>query len=312
MNIDKVQQKHINEYQKFLNKKSDSTIVYSGTMRSDVLLKHCFGLINNPISKLLQISNYIDIYQSHNDDFRDKWKTASKDTIIDPERSDTWEYAFYQVLKIRYLMDAIPKEGVFAPFQLTNGSHNTYLIHPGSDRSSYLYLESLRGNYFDVKVFWIWYKDLYPNAKIHEYIKNRVEVDTVEKFFDMFIEKDYQANTFFNIEADIKDEEIHIISDVEDADYYNVISTMTPTTFMTNDVPNYPCDINVQYFSWAPYLDMEVLRNDRTYCDDVYFENDTTFKMGDITFMKVSNTDIPLSYRVQQPTLWIPDWLYEK
>ena len=98
--------------------------------------------------------------------------------------ADTDAYELYRILKFQWLYESIKNDCQHAPVQLIRTKHNKYRFHPGSDKTTSLYLLGKNQNVL-TNVFYIWYKDLDPNP-FHLQLEHQV-VKNPQEFADMFV-----------------------------------------------------------------------------------------------------------------------------
>jgi len=303
MNIQDVNKKDIDLVQRFLDTKPDNVVIYKGFIKSDILIKRMI-VPEDPYSKLDQYSDYIDDYYQSDRDVREFWKSNPDAFLIDDDVATIDDIAsrkLYRILKIKYLLKSIRENGVFAPFVALNDNQEKYAIHPGSDRMIVMDLLCRQGIVLDVPIYWIWYKELYPNSPLHEDMENFEEITTVEQFFEQFVNQDYNANEFFDMTVTISSDSVECTSSCDVWDDTVPLRTFKHEIMQQWNDEKIPSVVQLQWLNWVPNLDKTILANDSTAAENVYFKDENTFLLGDeMTFVKVYHHD---------QTRWYPDFV---
>lgn len=155
------------------------------------------------------ITSVIDIYLSVSDSLKEQYhsgklKREDESNISFPD-ADTNAYELYRILKIQWLYESIKGDCQHAPVQIMKRKNSSYRFHPGSDKTTSLYLLGKTTNK-KINVFYIWYKDLDPTP-FHHTLEYEV-VKTPQEFANMFVK--FNDPRFRIIEDSVKVDTHHM------------------------------------------------------------------------------------------------------
>ena len=204
----------VTQFYKWMNSRQDVEIVKFTIDAKTLYNIHAqpenMGFWHNAIVE--GITEIIDTYLTVSEKFKDlyaqgKLKREEGGNICFPD-VDSDAYHLYRILKYQWLYESVKDDCQHAPVQMIKDRKTLYRFHPGSDKTTSLYLLG-RTHGVTTNAFYIWYKDLDPNP-IHLNFDYEV-VKTPQDFADMFVKFD--------------DRRFRIIEDVVSVDHRNEHNT---------------------------------------------------------------------------------------
>ncbi len=246
-----------------------------------------------------------------------KYKTVSQKTknnfIFNSDQGE-WQlggnndyYNCYQLIKILWLIEDLRKVGQEAPMQLIKSIGAQYRCHPGSDKR---YAMTLLEIFDSVRCFYIHYPELDPNPWHNTYPHKKIE--TVEEFIDMFPMANHSTFGFQ-----------HDTVELNGIDGFNTIAHFEPFASSSNQVLMKQDNnkiafqsITVEHLSYKDEIHREQIQAHTELLNNIYFEDEKTFWMGDykfdlVTFKRGDTIWIPEQYNNFPESLIDTEWKYD-
>lgn len=211
-------------------------------------------------------------------------------------------YSCYQLVKILWLIEDLKKVGQEAPMQLIKSIGAQYRCHPGSDKR---YAMTLLEQFESIRCFYIHYPELDPNPWHNTYPHKQIE--TAEEFIDMFPMANHDTFGFQ-----------HDTVELNGVDGYNTIAHFEPFARFSNQIMMKK-DIDlmpVEHLSYRDEIHREQIQANTDLLNDIYFEDEETFWLGDykfdlVTFKRGDTIWIPEQYNNFPESLIDTEWKYD-
>lgn len=188
-------------------------------------------------------------------------------------------YLCYQMFKLLWLARDIREKEQEAPVQLIQAGRN-YHCHPGSDKKHVI---TLLQPMDEVRCFYIWYPELDPDPWV--WTQPYEEIHTMEEFVEMFPRADHNTFTFehgsVRFTADDWESTTNHFNPFADGAFKGCKKY--------GKIRSDKFDLTLEHLSYKDAVHRMGMFESRHMIDDIYFEDDRTFILGDFKFIRLDD-----------------------
>jgi hypothetical protein len=303
MDLSKLSQKNQQELEKFWNwmERTDRARIFSFETSGNTL----YSLFDSdPISagetSMIRVLNEkIESYRLVDEKTKRFFKEESypKDWIGDnPEL-----YNCYQMFKILWLArDIKSRDRQEAPIQLIQMGRN-YHCHPGSDKK---YVITLLQPLASVRGFYIWYPELDPAPWI--WTQPYEEVKSPEEFIAMFDRADHNTFTLEHGTVTFTHDEFQCQTHFEP-----FANGAHKACKKYGKIRNNNFHLELEHLSYKDAVHRMGMFENRNFIDDIFFENEDVFRLGDFKFLKINGIWTPEKFINAPASLIDTEWKHD-
>lgn len=211
-------------------------------------------------------------------------------------------YTCYQLFKILWLArDIKERDRQEAPIQLIQTGRN-YHCHPGSDKK---YVITLLQPLEKVRCFYIWYPELDPVPWV--WTQPYKEVQSPEEFIDMFDRADHNT---FNLEHGVVR---FTPDDYECPEHFNPFANGAHKACKKyGKIRSDKFDLELEHLSYRDAVHRMGMFENKQLIDEIYFEDENIFHLGEFKFIKVDGIWTPEKYMNKPKSLIDTEWRHDE